>query len=138
MFCSQFDERFTPEGLDEHFLNDCFMLTKCKYCNEILEISALNHHYLEECPAKDQFKKCYRCKNPIPKEKHFRHISLNQCKGSSGHKNAERCFLCHKEVLPNNDIGWRKHLREECSGNPRSRRIANVVMSSVTENKVKQ
>uniref|UniRef100_A0A0N5AV94 TRAF-type domain-containing protein n=1 Tax=Syphacia muris TaxID=451379 RepID=A0A0N5AV94_9BILA len=108
MFCGQFNEHFTPEGLNEHFLNSCFMLKKCDYCKEILEISTLNNHYLEKCTAKDQFKKCYRCKLAIPKKKHLRHITLNQCKVV--HRNGERCFLCHKEVYPNNDIGWRKHL----------------------------
>ncbi|CAD7963887.1 unnamed protein product [Amoebophrya sp. A25] len=51
-FCHLRDERFTPEVLDLHYWKDCPLLLECRFCQQVIEVSSLRSHYLEEC---DQF-----------------------------------------------------------------------------------
>lgn len=37
------------EALDLHYWRECPLLTDCKYCQQIIEVSALRSHFLEEC-----------------------------------------------------------------------------------------
>eukprot|EP00392_Amoebophrya_sp_AT5.2_P004610 g4618.t1 len=48
-FCRLKDPKFTAEGLDLHYWRDCPLLMECKFCTQIIEISGLRSHYLEEC-----------------------------------------------------------------------------------------
>uniref|UniRef100_F1L8Y3 Centrosomal protein CEP104 Zn finger domain-containing protein n=1 Tax=Ascaris suum TaxID=6253 RepID=F1L8Y3_ASCSU len=119
MFCGEINETFTPEGLDEHYLHNCYMLTRCHLCDEVVEVSTLNEHLLDECTNKSTLRKCMRCHEPILKNHFSQHVSTQRCKVARSDTIAGRCLLCHMNISPNNDIGWRKHLRDYCKYNPR-------------------
>ncbi|RLN45178.1 hypothetical protein BBJ29_006187 [Phytophthora kernoviae] len=48
-FCGVVDEKFDSDYLDQHFWASCKMLTPCKMCGQVIEISTLNEHLLTEC-----------------------------------------------------------------------------------------
>lgn len=56
------------EELDMHFWRDCAMLTPCFGCGQVLEISNLNDHLLNECENAGEFQQCPRCKEPVPND----------------------------------------------------------------------
>ncbi|CAD7941946.1 unnamed protein product [Amoebophrya sp. A120] len=48
-FCHLKDPSFTPEVLDLHYWKDCPLLMECRFCQQVIEISSLRSHFLEEC-----------------------------------------------------------------------------------------
>ena len=61
-FCGLYNPNFTSEQIDQHQFKECPMLLPCFKCGQIIEIPYLNHHFLNECQYKKQFKQCPRCK----------------------------------------------------------------------------
>eukprot|EP00931_Biecheleriopsis_adriatica_P088314 TRINITY_DN6265_c0_g2_i1.p1 TRINITY_DN6265_c0_g2~~TRINITY_DN6265_c0_g2_i1.p1 ORF type:complete len:745 (+),score=159.84 TRINITY_DN6265_c0_g2_i1:62-2236(+) len=53
-FCGREDPSFTPAALDVHYWRECPMLSACKLCEQVIEISRLHSHWLEECEAGEQ------------------------------------------------------------------------------------
>ena len=63
-FCLTANPDFVQEdsdALDLHYINQCLMLTTCKGCAKIVEISKYANHLVAECEEKDFFKQCVRC-----------------------------------------------------------------------------
>uniref|UniRef100_A0A914XAP4 UVR domain-containing protein n=1 Tax=Plectus sambesii TaxID=2011161 RepID=A0A914XAP4_9BILA len=136
MFCGQVSDKFTPEGLDKHYLRFCVMLKKCDQCNEMVEIAKLKHHYLEECRISNEFKQCPRCKEPILNKDYANHVKNKRCLIGKPEKIAGRCVLCHEDVYPNTDDGWRKHLTDQCRGNKRQSTSTRPVSRYTADNQI--
>ena len=120
-FCGIFDPNFTTEQLEIHQFKECPMLIPCFKCNQIVEISGLNYHYLNECAQRKQFKQCPRCKEPVLIKDYESHVSDNSCNQYKSPNVANRCPLCHNDIVPAGKVGWEVHLiQQTCPNNPRS------------------
>merc|ERR1712232_570428 len=51
-FCGRHDPSFTDMKLDVHYWRECPMLCGCPRCEQIIEVSTLNDHLLNECTKK--------------------------------------------------------------------------------------
>ena len=116
-FCGYYKQDITKDELNIHQYKDCPMLMQCSNCKQIIEISNLNNHLLNECDFKDKYIKCNKCKQVVEKD------SINE------HQNSENCFdvnedkeklcpLCHLNIIMD-DI-WKVHFLENgCQQNIR-------------------
>lgn len=119
-FCGIVDEKFDSDRLDHHFWAECKMLTPCKMCGQVIEISCLNEHLLTECELRKNHKECPRCSEAITAKFYDKHVGLNDCLPCPHPKKASRCPLCHDDIAPGKP-GWREHLIDDgCPNNPRS------------------
>ena len=120
-FCGLFDPNITSEQLEIHQFKECPMLIPCFKCNQIVEISGLNYHYVHECAQKKQFKECPRCKEPVLIKDYESHVSDNSCNQFKSPNVANRCPLCHNDIVPAGKVGWEVHLLQQtCPNNPRT------------------
>ena len=91
------------------------MLTTCWECEQVIEISSLNEHLINECASRDKYKQCDKCDSVFLTNDFYGH----QCVRSQP-PGALKCPLCTVSVFPPNQDGFRKHLMEErCPGNNR-------------------
>ncbi|XP_070615112.1 centrosomal protein of 104 kDa isoform X2 [Erythrolamprus reginae] len=120
IFCGERDESFTEEGLDLHYWKNCPMLTRCDFCKQVVEIASLTEHLLTECEKKDNFAKCSRCCEALPKDELARHVKSRSCNPAKPEKVANRCPLCHENFTPGEEA-WKVHLmgKDGCRVNPR-------------------
>lgn len=120
IFCNEKSEDFTSEGLDLHYWKYCPMLIRCTHCKQVVEISGLTDHLLEECSAKNKYSKCRRCQEAIPKRDYDVHVKLRTCNPAKPDKSGNRCPLCHKNISVG-DKSWKTHLmgKNGCEHNPR-------------------
>lgn len=96
------------------------MLTVCTMCNQVVEISCLNTHYLDECEYKKSFRKCPRCKEAIHSNNFKEHTEEMACLPFKNLNVANRCSLCHTDIMPG-ETGWKTHLiAEGCPNNERT------------------
>ena len=120
-FCGLFNPNFTSEQIDLHQYKECPMLLPCFKCKQIVEISNLNHHFLNECAQKKQFKQCPRCKEAVLIKDYEAHIADKSCNPFKSSNVCNRCPLCHNDITPNGKVGWEIHLLEQmCPNNPRT------------------
>jgi hypothetical protein len=54
-FCGKYDAAFTDEKLDMHYWQSCPMLMGCAECGQVIEISALPEHLLDECQVRVRY-----------------------------------------------------------------------------------
>ena len=120
-FCGKIDKNFLEKGkLDIHLWKDCSMLNLCQMCEQVVEISCLNSHLLEECDFKKSFRKCPRCKEAIHSNNYKQHSDEMACLPNKATNVANRCPLCHTDIMPG-DMGWKSHLISEgCPNNERT------------------
>lgn len=120
-FCQKTDKMFLDKGkLDIHLWKDCPMLTLCQMCEQVVEISCLNTHLLEECDFKKSFRKCPRCKEAIHSNNYKQHTDEMACLPNKPLNVANRCPLCHSDIMPG-EMGWKSHLISEgCPNNERT------------------
>ncbi|XP_060115252.1 centrosomal protein of 104 kDa isoform X2 [Heteronotia binoei] len=109
IFCGERDESFTEEGLDLHYWKRCPMLTRCDHCKQVVEIASLTEHLLTECDKKDNFGKCSRCSEALPKDELPRHVKGKACNPAKPEKVANHCPLCHENFAPGEEA-WKVHL----------------------------
>ena len=120
-FCGLFNPNFTSEQIDLHQYKECPMLLPCFKCKQIVEISTLNHHFLNECAQKKQFKQCPRCKEAVLIKDYETHVADKSCNPFKSSNVCNRCPLCHNDVTPAGKVGWEIHLLEQmCPNNPRT------------------
>ena len=120
-FCGLFNPNFTSEQIDLHQYKECPMLLPCFKCKQIVEISSLNHHFLNECAQKKQFKQCPKCKEAVLIKDYEAHIADKSCNPFKSSNVCNRCPLCHNDITPNGKVGWEIHLLEQmCPNNPRT------------------
>ena len=75
----------------------------------MIEISGLTKHWLTECEAKDQFRKCPLCKDAILVNQFDSHVEAGNCQGQvrgEGQEGAEsnRCPLCHQDIPVGDEV----------------------------------
>ncbi|KAM3824187.1 centrosomal protein of 104 kDa isoform 1-T1 [Vipera latastei] len=133
IFCGERDESFTEEGLDLHYWKHCPMLTRCDFCKQVVEIASLTEHLLTECEKKENFAKCSRCCEALPKEELARHAKGRACNPAKSEKVANRCPLCHDNFTPGEEA-WKVHLmgRDGCRMNPRRTHSLNKSLPTQT------
>ncbi|ETW01476.1 hypothetical protein H310_06987 [Aphanomyces invadans] len=119
-FCDRHDDAFDTDRLDQHFWAECPMLTQCKMCSQVIEISTLNEHLLVECEQKHNHKECPRCGEAITARFYEKHTSMNDCDPMPAPAQGNRCPLCHDDIGPRKR-GWKAHLlSNKCPSNPRN------------------
>ncbi|XP_057274194.1 centrosomal protein of 104 kDa isoform X1 [Pezoporus wallicus] len=126
IFCGERDESFTEEGLDLHYWKHCRMLTRCEHCKQVVEIASLTEHLLTDCDKKDNFGKCQRCGEALPKDELPKHIKSKTCNFAKPEHEANHCPLCHDNFPPGEE-GWKSHLMG-CKMNQRRLSILNKTL----------
>ncbi|NXS96286.1 CE104 protein, partial [Jacana jacana] len=109
IFCGKRDESFTEEGLDLHYWRHCPVLTRCEHCKQVVEIASLTEHLLMDCDKKDNFGKCQRCSEALPREELPKHVKSKTCNAAKPENVANHCPLCH-ENFPPGEEAWKSHL----------------------------
>lgn len=122
MFCEETNDKFNAETLNYHYWTECPMLMLCYNCKQVVEISGLTRHLLEECVSRTQYRLCIRCKEAIAKTRFDGHVKLKTCVPAKPPHQANHCPLCHQNFAPGDD-SWKVHLMSEvgCAFNPRRR-----------------
>eukprot|EP00752_Nemacystus_decipiens_P007074 g6339.t1 len=119
-FCGKYDPSFTDEKLDMHYWQNCPMLQSCHECGQVIEISSIPEHLLDECQNRESYTECDISFLAIRVEDLSKWQRSKSCKppGKGGPRST--CPLCFKEVGPEDDEQlWRTHLIENCTRNPR-------------------
>ena len=120
-FCGLYDPNFTSDQIDQHQFKECPMLIPCFKCQQIIDIPSLNHHFLNECQQKKQFKQCPRCKEAVLIKDYEAHIADKSCNAFKSSNVCNRCPLCHNDITPAGKVGWEIHLLDKmCPNNPRT------------------
>jgi centrosomal protein CEP104 len=92
------------------------MLTTCTECKQVIEISTLREHLLDECDFSALFRPCPTCGDAVHERDYDGHVSGRLCSPPNGLK----CGLCH-EIIGKDEGAWRRHLvTDGCHANPRS------------------
>ena len=116
-FCGYYKPHITKDELNIHQYKDCPMLMQCDNCKQIIEISNLNNHLLNECDFKEKYIKCNRCKQVVEKDSINDHQISENCFDVNEDKE-KLCPLCHLNIITE-DI-WKIHFLENgCPSNSR-------------------
>jgi centrosomal protein CEP104 len=79
-FCLTVNPNFANQDNDEldmHYISSCLMLTTCKGCQKIVEISKIAEHMSNECEVRDKFEQCSRCLIIFESGSHYEsHVQL--------------------------------------------------------------
>lgn len=123
IFCLSKGQGYSEEGLNIHYWRSCPMLTKCEACKQVVEISYLNLHLLNECDMRSNYVKCDTCKQAIHENSFEEHRKDNKCTKllfTEPIEGYDRCPLCSTLVNQNK---WREHLMGDhpCVNNPRNK-----------------
>jgi len=117
-FCGYHKPDITKDELNIHQYKDCPMLMQCNNCKQIIEISNLNNHLLNECDFKDKYIKCNKCKQVVEKDSVNLHQASENCFDVNEDKE-KLCPLCHLNIIMD-DI-WKLHFLENgCEHNIRT------------------
>ena len=117
-FCGYYKPDITKDELNIHQYKDCLMLMQCVNCKQIIEISNLNNHLLNECDFKEKYIKCNKCKQTVEKDNINEHQNSENCFDVNEDKE-KLCPLCHLNIIMD-DI-WKIHFLENgCQYNIRS------------------
>ena len=117
-FCGYYKPHITKDELNIHQYKDCPMLMQCNNCKQIIEISNLNNHLLNECDFKDKYIKCNKCKQVVEKDSVNLHQASENCFDVNEDKE-KLCPLCHLNIIMD-DI-WKLHFLENgCEHNIRT------------------
>ncbi|KFV44407.1 Centrosomal protein of 104 kDa [Tyto alba] len=125
IFCGERDESFTEEGLDLHYWKHCPMLTRCEHCKQVVEIASLTEHLLTDCDKKDNFGKCQRCSEALPKDELPKHIKSKTCNAAKPENVANHCPLCHDNFSPGEEA-WKAHLMGSDGCKMNQRRLSPI------------
>jgi centrosomal protein CEP104 len=106
-FCYSTNPEFANadnDALDLHYINKCLMLTTCKGCAKIVEVSKYANHLVEECEEKDMFRQCTRCLvvKQVGEEfrQHLQAINTERaCEQAVNKKLGVRCPLCDRNFM---------------------------------------
>eukprot|EP00923_Selenidium_pygospionis_P036638 GHVN01064246.1.p1 GENE.GHVN01064246.1~~GHVN01064246.1.p1 ORF type:complete len:979 (-),score=249.87 GHVN01064246.1:175-3111(-) len=124
-FCGLTSSHFTdPIQLDMHWLRHCAMLTLCKECDHVIELSQVPDHLLDECTKRgdegddNSFAECDRCHQAVKIADFQEHITTPQCKLTTPPE--VLCPLCFT-LLPSTHLKiWQQHA-DVCKSNPRAK-----------------
>ena len=119
-FCGKYELGWDGEALDMHYWKDCPMLTPWFGWSQILEIANLNDHLLNEWDNAQAFQQCPRWKEPVPEEEFNFHTEEGAWNIAKDPSEANRCPLCHEDIYPPGEDGWKQHLLiDTCPNNER-------------------
>ncbi|KAJ8386881.1 hypothetical protein AAFF_G00165820 [Aldrovandia affinis] len=135
IFCGEKDDSFTEEGLDLHYWKHCPMLQRCDLCRQVVEISSLNDHLLEECEGKGAFAKCQLCTEAVPREQLTEHARSQACNPPVTDKVSNHCPLCHDNFMPGEEA-WKSHLMGRGGCEQNSRRTAALQRAQQSQGKI--
>uniref|UniRef100_A0A7E4UW70 TRAF-type domain-containing protein n=1 Tax=Panagrellus redivivus TaxID=6233 RepID=A0A7E4UW70_PANRE len=118
VFCFEQNVDFSREVfLKQHMAECCPCLTRCDFCDKVIEVQTLNEHQLERCrfvenhmvPCELCGLACYDGEKNHPR-----------CRKMAPPEDSAWCPLCSIAVKPFEDKkAWQKHLRKDCYNNPR-------------------
>ena len=92
--------------LSEH-IKKCLMYSICDSCGENIKVEKLNHHKLNTCKNKKNYKQCPKCKEAIKLSIFNLHNKKNICNHAK--INMYRCPLCHHDI-EKSENGFYQHL----------------------------
>lgn len=55
------------------------MLTRCESCKQVVEVSYLNSHLLNECDQRNNYVKCNTCKQAVVEKCFPEHLKDDKC-----------------------------------------------------------
>jgi len=58
MFCGVGDKSWNEDSLDLHYWKDCPLLAPCQACAQVVEVSSMTDHLLDECEHKENYCLC--------------------------------------------------------------------------------
>ena len=89
---------------------------------QIVEVADLTVHLTDECPHASMVKKCPRCHECVSENGFEDHVRISMCREAKSLEEANRCPLCHNDIL-SGEIGWRIHLLRSpsCPAHSRAR-----------------
>ncbi|KAI3650892.1 hypothetical protein MP228_004373 [Amoeboaphelidium protococcarum] len=114
IFCEQTSERFNEKYLDYHYQKECPMLTSCRYCSMIVEISSLDQHYKLDC-SEGHLEQCPKCMLYMDTPRMKVHQRVKKCKIAKF--GDVKCYLCGQVIglVSNREDAFYKHLMvDEC------------------------
>ena len=80
-FCGQVDKSFNDERkLEEHVWKECPMLTVCKHCNYIIEVSNFTQHLVSKCTKMKMYNTCETCALSVQKKMMEEHHQEKYCR----------------------------------------------------------
>nr|AAS21336.1 hypothetical protein KIAA0562-like protein [Oikopleura dioica] len=128
IFCLEINDKFIEQqdekdGMDMHYWKECPMLTKCKECKMVIEISGYNEHLVRECPSKANYAECKKCNAAFEKTLIQKHEK--NCSGNKAEK--AKCSLCELAVTDSEE-GWREHLMASKGGCKKNDRRQGTVL----------
>ncbi|CAB1118634.1 unnamed protein product [Ectocarpus sp. CCAP 1310/34] len=119
-FCGKYDPSFTDEKLDMHYWQNCPLLMSCEECGQVIEISSIPEHLLEECQNRENYTECEISHLAIRIEDLDRWQRSKSCKPPGKGGPGSTCPLCFEDVGSADDEEyWRAHLIDSCTRNPR-------------------
>ncbi|KAG5188043.1 hypothetical protein JKP88DRAFT_269553 [Tribonema minus] len=119
-FCGKFDAEFTEERLDLHYWQACPMLMGCEECGQVIEISALPEHLLDECQEAGKYEECEVSGMAVRREALTEWQRSAHCRPPGRGGIGSVCPLCFKDLgAADDEEVWRAHLIEACPKNPR-------------------
>ena len=119
MKCGLSNRHFNdPRKYDMHLYKECPMLTICKSCASVIDISELTNHIESECKAVNNniaYKKCEECRIYFLVDKQYedhmkKGVHVQHAEDETGVHSY--CPLCLEDVgAGEGDFKWRKHFR---------------------------
>lgn len=79
IFCLSKGQAYSEEGLNIHYWRTCPMLTRCDSCKQVVEISYLSSHLLNECDQRNNYVKCDTCRQAILEKSFIDHSKDDRC-----------------------------------------------------------
>ena len=80
------------------------LLTMHSHCvSQVIEISGLTKHWLNECGAKSKFKECPHCREALLEKQYEGHVT--SCRGKTLAGGHTLCPLCHSRVQDGEEVG---------------------------------
>lgn len=92
-----------------------------------MEVADLTIHLLDECTHALMVKKCPRCHECVSDNGFEDHLQLSMCREAKPLEEANRCPLCHNDILPG-EKGWKIHLLQSpvCPAHSRVNKKSSV------------
>ena len=128
-FCQKSNRHFTEgQKYDMHLYRECAMLTNCRGCAQVIEISKLSNHLVNECSSQNRaYEMCNDCNMYYLKTEIEQHRKKgNHIKEASSPEGPHNhCPLCHEDIGPT-EFAWKRHLIYiGCSQNERTTLSSN-------------
>ena len=121
VFCGEEDEAFGQgQALDMHYWEACPLLMRCTACKQVVEISGLADHLVDDCESTTAFERCDHCRVAVASTELEAHRQSKAC--VSVEEGKLLCPLC-EEIVEAGDKEIAEHYMGDgegaCAKNPR-------------------